>query len=55
MRIKYLLQSLIQLFPVREQVIKLGLAQNAPEGGLCELTRGVEIVLHIEDGLLGDP
>src|SRR5437867_6171437 len=57
------LEDRVDLLPVHEQLVELGLAEHGPQRGLRELARGVEIVLdlvhrphgvphlHVEDGV----
>src|SRR5208337_2832688 len=52
-QVEYLLEALVDLLPVGEELVELGLAEDAPERGLGELARGIEVVLHVDDGLHG--
>lgn len=47
-----LLQFLVDLFPLGEDVVEIGLAQHAAQRGLRKLGGGGEIVLYIYNGFL---
>src|SRR5471032_1430610 len=51
--IEDLLQLLVDLLPLREQVVEVELAQSRTQGRLRELGGRVEEVLHLDDGPLG--
>ena len=53
MQVEHLLQLLVDLLPLREQVVELQLAQCAAQGGLRQLRGRVEEVLYLDYGALG--
>ena len=53
--IEDLLQLLIEVVPLRQQIIQIDLAQHAAQRRLRQLRRGVVVVLDFDDGLCGDP
>jgi hypothetical protein len=51
MTVEYLLQLLIDLFPVGEEFIQFHLAENTSQRGLGKLAGGIEKILHLDNGL----
>src|SRR5829696_7234472 len=47
------LELLVYLLAVGKEVIEILLSKNAPQGGLGDLAGGEDVVLHLEDALVG--
>ena len=52
LHVQHLLQILVDLLALGQQLVQLVLAQNGPQGGLCQLRCGLHVVFDLNHGQL---